>query len=228
MRLVALAAMALLTGCIESESQSYDDTPGHDDATRECTLYSVDIIDDTSEVVGGFASAPDLWIAEMTGIFAGTVETPFGRLEGALRVEDNIGQVRVVSYTWDDTERLCAAWYEIGFGAGLNVGNGQLDEMFAATLLVDAGNVATFVLDIPLEELNGTLRPTDFADHGTSLRIEGDFRQLSWYGDLGWLGEIDDYEATIRMTPATNSFSRQPSQPEPFFSSSSPMPPLSA
>ncbi len=195
MRTVALATVALLAGCSESDVTVTDSAPRQDESSRECTLHSVDIVDDKSVVVAGFASAPNQWITDMTGEFHGTVHTPSGTLPGVLAVDYNIGEVRVVSYTWDETEKLCAAWYEIGFGAELTVGNGHLDEVFAATLLVDAGNVATFVLEIPVEDVRGSMRPTDFENYGTRLRIEGDFKQLSWRGDLGWLGEIDDYEA---------------------------------
>jgi len=195
MRIVGIALAALLAGCSESNSMQYDDARGQDDLARQCTLDSVEIVADHSEVVAGFASAPEQWISEMTGVFKGDVETSYGKLDGQLHVDYNVNEVRVVSYTWDNTDTLCAAWYEIGFGAGLSVGAGQLDEMFAATLLVDAGDDANFLLDIPVEDLRGTMRPQDFEDNGTTLRIEGDFKQLNWRGDLAWLGEIDDYEA---------------------------------
>jgi len=194
MKIVVIALAALLAGCSDHSDAPTDADP-IEESTRACTLHSVELVEDKSVVVDGFASAPDAWITEMTGEFSGMVQTPVGGLEGVLNVDYNISDVRVVRHTWNDSDNLCAAWYEIGFGAALTVGNGHLNEFFAATLLVDAGNVTSFVLDIPVEELRGTLRPIEFEDVGALLRIEGDFKQLLWNGDLGWLGEIDDYEA---------------------------------
>jgi len=194
MKRALIAIPALLVGCSEHSMDRPDEQP-IEEKQRECTLHSVEILEDQSDVSDGFAAAPEDWIAEMTGSFEGSVETSFGSLAGTLDVDHYIGDVRLVQYTWNDTENLCDAWYEIGFGASLSVGNGQLDELFAATLRVDAGNVTSFVLEIPITEVRGTMRPAQVEDSDARLRIEGDFKQLLWNGDLGWLGEVDDYEA---------------------------------
>ena len=195
MRIVALATAVLISGCSESDIIPSDAVAPVEETAPECTLHTVDVVLDNAETMGGFDSAPQSWISEMAGKFTGPVETPYGSLEGELSVDYNIGEVLLVTYTWDSTDEICAAWYEIGFGAALHVGDDHLDEMFAATLVVDAGNVATFVLDIPIQELRGSLRPKDFDDSAASLRIEGDFMSRQWQGEMGWLGALDGYEA---------------------------------
>jgi hypothetical protein len=194
MPFAVFALIALLTGCSEHD-EATPSPPSNPELERVCTLHSVEILEDPATVADGFASAPEPWIDQMKGSFSGAVDTHLGTLEGLLDVDYNIGDVRVVRYTWDETDTECGAWYEIGFSAALSVGTGVLDELFAATLIVDAENIATFVLDIPMEDLRGSLRPNEFDEPGTKLRMEGDFKQLSWQGDLGWLGEVDEYEA---------------------------------
>jgi hypothetical protein len=194
MPFAVIAIAVLLAGCSAHKSTPPQEPPD-DVLERMCTLHSVEILEDASTPIDGFASTPGPWIDQMKGSFTGEVDTPQGPLEGLLEVDYNIGDVRVVRYTWDETETLCGSWYEIGFGAALSVGRGDLDELFAATLMIDSANIATFVLDIPMEDLRGSLRPNEFDEPGTKLRIEGDFRQLFWQGDLSWLGEVDEYEA---------------------------------
>lgn len=203
MRWTAVTVLALV-GCAEADLA---DTPTPDsdlELPGRCEADNVQILADHGARPEGYGHSPAEILAEVSGVFLGAVELAGFAADGSLSIDDSVGEVRLVTATWSSSGEPCGSWYELEVTAALSAGPGLLDEVFSVVIDHDPAREATFALEIPVEQLRGTLRPPSSFDAGAreepvSLVVSGRFdpdagQRLDpvWVGEMSWRADGAD------------------------------------
>ncbi|MBT3217855.1 MAG: hypothetical protein HN348_02080 [Proteobacteria bacterium] len=199
---IRLAILAVLLGGCAAENQVETATPLAKSHVRTCADETVVVVKSATEPAPGMTWSPRDVLRALDEDFEGIIywETG-GESPAVLDAASRATEVRAI-YPADSANGLvdarCPPYYTVDMGAAFLAEDGRLDELFSVELIVTSPETASFAANIPLDQLQGELRPTEETT-GISLGIDAEFGATHWEGSLYWLEELSMVSETVAI-----------------------------
>lgn len=188
--------VALLAACQAPETEPAIG-PAPTPIDPGCTVLGAEVVSDPSQATAGLDTTADALVAEVTGLFDGTVDLVGDVVPGMLDVDTEVGEIRAMRYGWVDAhgepaadpDPGCVDRYEVDVVATFAAGDSELDERVAFTILASSPDDARFSVRVPLDQVKGTLLPLALDPlewDAVELLVEGEHALGVWQGSLTW------------------------------------------